>query len=77
VLEGVPHVILNGPEGDLRAPDNVNFSFLYCEREALTVDLSTRGIYVPSGSAYTSRILEPSHVLLAIGRKYEEAHGSI
>lgn len=36
-----------------------------------------RGVYVSSGSACTSRILEPSHVMLAIGRKYEEAHGSI
>jgi len=45
--------------------------------EALTVELSIRGIYVSSGSACTSRVLEPSHVLLAIGRKYEEAHGSI
>jgi len=50
---------------------------LYCEGEALTVELSLRGIYVSSGSACTSRILQPSHILLAIGRRYEEAHGSI
>ncbi|MDW8034814.1 MAG: cysteine desulfurase, partial [Nitrososphaerota archaeon] len=45
--------------------------------EALTVELSLNGIYVSSGSACTSRVLEPSHVLLAIGRRYEEAHGSL
>ena len=77
ILEEIPHTKLNGPEGDMRAPDNVNISFLYVEGEALTVDLSLNGIYVSSGSACTSRILEPSHVLLAIGREYEEAHGSI
>lgn len=77
ILDNVPHTLLNGPRGDRRAPDSVNISFLYCEGEAITVELSTRGIYVASGSACTSRILEPSHVMLAIGRKYEEAHGSI
>ena len=77
ILNQIDDVILNGPKGDLRAPDNINVSFLYCEGEALTVELSMRGIYVSSGSACTSRILEPSHVLIAIGRRYEEAHGSI
>jgi len=77
ILENVEHTILNGPYGNKRSPDNVNISFLYCEGEALTVELSMNGIYVSSGSACTSRILEPSHVLLAIGRKHEEAHGSL
>lgn len=77
ILNNVDHTILNGPSGSRRAPDNVNISFLYCEGEALTVELSMKGIYVSSGSACTSRVLEPSHVLLAIGRKYEEAHGSL
>jgi len=77
ILERVDHTILNGPFGERRAPDNVNISFLYCEGEALTVELSLNGIYVSSGSACTSRVLEPSHVLLAIGRRYEEAHGSL
>ncbi|MCS7116709.1 MAG: cysteine desulfurase family protein [Nitrososphaerota archaeon] len=77
ILERVNHTLLNGPFGDKRAPDNVNISFLYCEGEALTVELSLNGIYVSSGSACTSRVLEPSHVLLAIGRRYEEAHGSL
>lgn len=77
ILESVDHAILNGPEGSRRAPDNVNVSFLYVEGEAVTVELSLRGVYVSSGSACTSRILQPSHVLLAIGRRYEEAHGSV
>lgn len=77
LLSEVPHTLLNGPRGDRRSPDNVNVSFLYVEGEALTVELSLKGIYVSSGSACTSRVLEPSHVLLAIGRKHEEAHGSI
>jgi len=77
ILNSVDKSILNGPMGGRRSPDNVNISFLYCEGEAITVELSLRGIYVSSGSACASRILEPSHVLLAIGRKYEEAHGSI
>ncbi|MEM3921682.1 MAG: cysteine desulfurase family protein [Nitrososphaerota archaeon] len=77
LLGNIDGVMLNGPKGDRRAPDNANMSFLYCEGEALTVELSLRGVYVSSGSACTSRTLEPSHVLLAIGRPYEIAHGSI
>jgi len=77
ILNSVPDVLVNGPTGDQRAPDNVNVSFLYVEGEAITIEFSLRGIYVSSGSACTSRILEPSHVLLAIGRRREEAHGSI
>jgi cysteine desulfurase len=70
-------VRLNGPKGDKRAPDNVNISFLRCEGEALTIELSLNGVYVSSGSACTRRLLQPSHVLVAIGRKFVEAHGSI
>ena len=70
-------VRLNGPKGDKRAPDNVNMSFLRCEGEALTIELSLNGVYVSSGSACTRRLLQPSHVLVAIGRKFVEAHGSI
>ncbi len=77
IVGSVGDVLVNGPLGDKRVADNVNVSFLYVEGEALTVELSLRGIYVSSGSACTSRVLEPSHVLLAIGRKHEEAHGSI
>lgn len=77
VFERVQDVRLNGPRGDKRAPDNVNISFLRCEGEALTIELSLNGVYVSSGSACTRRVLQPSHVLTAIGRKFEEAHGSI
>lgn len=74
---GIPDVLLNGPTGDKRAPDNVNISFLRCEGEALTIELSLSGVYVSSGSACSRRLLQPSHVLVAIGRKFDEAHGSI
>ncbi|MEM2280583.1 MAG: cysteine desulfurase family protein [Candidatus Bathyarchaeia archaeon] len=77
VMGAIPDVRLNGPKGEKRAPDNVNISFLRCEGEALTIELSLNGVYVSSGSACTRRLLQPSHVLIAIGRKFEEAHGSI
>lgn len=70
-------VKLNGPVGDKRAPDNANISFLRCEGEALTIELSLKGVYVSSGSACSRRLLQPSHVLVAMGRKFSEAHGSI
>jgi cysteine desulfurase len=76
-LLSIEDTILNGPVGEKRAPDNVNISFLHCEGESLTIELSFRGVYVSSGSACTRRILQPSHVLTAIGREYEAAHGSI
>lgn len=77
IIGEISDVRLNGPKGDKRAPDNVNISFLRCEGEALTIELSLNGVYVSSGSACTRRLLEPSHVLVAIGRKFVEAHGSI
>lgn len=73
----VSEVRLNGPQGERRSPDNVNISFLRCEGEALTIELSLKGVYVSSGSACTRRLLQPSHVLVALGRKFDEAHGSI
>lgn len=73
----ISEVKLNGPKSEKRASDNVNISFLRCEGEALTIELSLNGIYVSSGSACTRRLLQPSHVLAAIGRKFDEAHGSI
>src|SRR3972149_6326227 len=77
IIEETSETTLNGPESEGRAPDNVNISFLRCEGEALTIELSLKGIYVSSGSACTRRLLQPSHVLVAIGRKFDEAHGSI
>ncbi len=77
ITDTIDDTLLNGPAGTKRSPDNVNISFLNCEGEAITIEMSLKGVYVSSGSACTSRVLEPSHVLLAIHRKYEEAHGSI
>jgi cysteine desulfurase len=77
IVGKIPDVKLNGPKGGKRASDNVNISFLRCEGEALTIELSLSGVYVSSGSACTRRLLQPSHVLVAIGRKFDEAHGSI
>jgi cysteine desulfurase len=77
ILQRISDTKLNGPLGELRAPDNVNISFLRCEGESLTIELSLKGVYVSSGSACTRRMLQPSHVLTAIGRKFEEAHGSV
>jgi cysteine desulfurase len=77
IFQTVPEIRLNGPRGEKRVSDNVNISFLKCEGEALTIELSLKGVYVSSGSACTRRILQPSHVLVAIGRKFDEAHGSL
>ncbi len=77
ILDEISETNLNGPRGDKRVPDNVNISVLHCEGEALTIELSLSGVYVSSGSACTRRLLQPSHVLTAIGRKFEAAHGSI
>ncbi len=67
----------NGPKAEKRSPDNANISILRAEGEALTIELSLKGVYVSSGSACSRRLLQPSHVLIAIGRIFEEAHGSI
>ena len=77
IMSTIPDVELNGPKGSKRAPDNANISFLRCEGEALTIELSLSGVYVSSGSACSRRLLQPSHVLIAIGRKFDQAHGSI
>ena len=77
VFAKLSDVRLNGPKANLRVPDNANISFLRCEGEALTIELSLNGVYVSSGSACSRRLLQPSHVLVAIGRRFSEAHGSI
>ncbi len=77
IVDEVSNVLVNGPLDDERSSDNVNISFLRCEGEALTIELSLNGIYVSSGSACSRRLLQPSHVLVAIGRKFDQAHGSI
>lgn len=60
-----------------RLPNNTNFSFRFIEGEALVLQLDMRGIAASTGSACSTRKLEPSHVLLAIGLSPEEAHGSL
>ncbi len=77
IFSELTDVKFNGPKGDKRSPDNANISILRCEGEALTIELSLKGIYVSSGSACSRRLLQPSHVLVAIGRRFSEAHGSI
>jgi len=76
-LERIPDVRLNGPRGNKRLCNNVNFSFKYIEGEAIGGYLDAKGICSSTGSACSSPKLEPSHVLLAIGLKPEEAHGSL
>jgi cysteine desulfurase len=60
-----------------RLPNNANFWFAFIEGEALVVQLDSYGIAASTGSACSSSTLEPSHVLIAIGLKHEEAHGSL
>ncbi len=76
VLDGIDYSYLNG-HPTLRLPDNANLRFSYIEGESLILGLDAFGIQVSSGSACTSKTLEPSHVLRAIGLTHEEAHGSL
>lgn len=75
-LSEIPHSALNG-DAKMRLPGNVNFCFEGIEGESLLLLLDDRGISASSGSACTSGSLDPSHVLLAIGRVHDVAHGSL
>ena len=75
-LSEIPHSALNG-DATHRLPSNVNFCFEGIEGESLLLLLDDRGIAASSGSACTSGSLDPSHVLLAIGRVHDVAHGSL
>ena len=75
-LSKVPHCVLNGDAVN-RLPGNVSFCFEGIEGEALLLLLDAKGVAASSGSACTSGSLDPSHVLLAIGRPHEIAHGSL
>ena len=75
-LSRIPHSLLNGDPVQ-RLPGNVNFCFEGIEGESLLLLLNDRGICASSGSACTSGSLDPSHVLLAIGRVHDIAHGSL
>ena len=75
-LSRIPHSALNGDPVN-RLPGNVSFCFEGIEGESLLLLLDAKGISASSGSACTSGSLDPSHVLLAIGRPHEVAHGSL
>ena len=75
-LSKIPHSALNGDPVN-RLPGNVSFCFEGIEGESLLLLLDAKGICASSGSACTSGSLDPSHVLLAIGRPHEVAHGSL
>lgn len=75
-LSEISHSVLNG-DAEHRLPSNVNFCFEAIEGESLLLLLDDKGICASSGSACTSGSLDPSHVLLAIGRPHEVAHGSL
>ena len=76
LLNEIPKVVLNG-HPIKRLPNNINVSVLDIEGEAVILYLDEKGIYCSTGSACTSITLDPSHVILALGRPYEYAHGSI
>ena len=75
-LSQIPHSALNG-DANNRLPGNVSFCFEGIEGEALLLLLDMKGVCGSSGSACTSGSLDPSHVLLAIGRVHDVAHGSL
>ena len=76
VLEEIPHTLLNG-DPEKRLSNNASFCFRFIEGESLLIMLDQKGVMGSSGSACTSGSLDPSHVLLAIGRPHEIAHGSL
>ena len=80
LMEGIereiPYVKLNGHRTE-RLPNNVNYSIKFIEGESILLMLDMNGIAASSGSACTSGSLDPSHVLLAIGRVHDVAHGSL
>ena len=76
LTESIPHAFLNG-HPTKRLPDNASVRYSFIEGESMLLSLDMMGVAASSGSACTSKTLEPSHVLLATGLKHEEAHGSL
>ncbi|MEM3055237.1 MAG: aminotransferase class V-fold PLP-dependent enzyme, partial [Candidatus Bathyarchaeia archaeon] len=76
LLESVPYAFLNG-HPTRRLPDNAAVRFSFIEGESILLSLDMMGVAASSGSACTTKTLEPSHVLIATGLKHEEAHGSV
>jgi len=76
IAKEIPYSYLNGHPA-ARLPNNLSMRFSYIEGESLVLSLDMEGIAVSSGSACSSKTLEPSHVLRAIGLAHQEAHGSL
>lgn len=76
LLKPIPYSFLNGHPTQ-RLPDNASVRYNFIEGESMLLSLDIEGVFTSSGSACTSKTLEPSHVLLALGLKHEEAHGSL
>jgi cysteine desulfurase len=76
LLDPIPSSFLNG-HPTIRLPNNVSVRYSFIEGESILLSLDLMGVYASSGSACTAKTLQPSHVLLAIGLKHEEAHGSL
>lgn len=76
IMRNINEVQLNGPR-DKRLCNNANIAFHFIEGESMMMHLDSKGIMVSTGSACSSKSLEPSHVLRAIGLKHETAHGSL
>ncbi|MEK7576139.1 MAG: cysteine desulfurase family protein [Patescibacteria group bacterium] len=76
ILKTIPRTVLNG-DREIRLPNNINISILDIEGEGVILYLDSHGIACSTGSACTSESLDPSHVILALGRPYEYAHASI
>jgi cysteine desulfurase len=76
LIDPIPYTFLNG-HPTKRLPDNVSVRFNFIEGESILLSLAMSGVFASSGSACTAKTLQPSHVLLAMGLKHEEAHGSL
>jgi len=76
LIDPIPEAYLNG-HPTRRLPDNVSVRYSYIEGESILLSLDIMGIFASSGSACAAKTLQPSHVLLALGLKPEEAHGSL
>jgi len=76
LIKPIPCAFLNG-HPTTRLPDNVSVRYSFIEGESMLLSLDMMGVSASSGSACTAKTLEPSHVLLAMGLKHEEAHGSL